>query len=795
VEQHTSLNLTIEDGHIRLTLPEWPGLAFGSFSPAITVDGDLLHPISCESTPDGKTTHLRFTFSRSGVELLQTWGTDTDGVLRLHSELVNRTEAPVCLNAFTLLSAEGSIRFGEAPERCRVYEERSGYYAYVRGLLEPMRCQAMTMPTGEATDTGAAPATTEHPYEGISQGVWAIHNPTDGFALTVGCVTFRRWLGIITTGVGDGRVVGWRVSFDGGDTLLDPGVHPLEDVVVLTGRDPWRLLEGYGDIVQREHGIVPLPKSPVSWCSWYPYRLTVSEERVLANARIAAERLKPLGLSIIEVDLGWEDRYLPNVVVPNDQFPHGMRWLSDELSALGLGLGLWMAPYSISALSSLPQDRPDLLISDEDGSPLKQGTWFWEPHGNVYVLDLTHPDAQEWLQSSIAQIADYRIAYLKTDFIGNVHAPQYRRRHNPRTVAGGGLEAGHIGAQIIRETLPPGTLLLNCNATEFPGLGRYQLLYTCYDTGNTGHVGWRHLRETYTTVACHLYKHKRWGIIQPSCLCVGLPGTLDEARLRATATFLCGGQVDISDDLTTLPEERWRVLEATLPPLGIAARPVDLFESDYATIWHVRVPGGWETWDLVGLFNFHTPPPDYDYSSKAVGTFDLPLDNIGLKPDGVYWGYEFWGGQFLGDVRGSLRMSFFGPAVKLIALRPARRHPWVVGTGFHQSSGAELRNVVWDPILLVLSGEVWRPTGASGQVVIACPPGYTLSSCSVDDAPAPAHIGLAGVNRPSFAEIPDALTGEKEGVETGREGHLQVVQIPLTTRKDVTPFSIAFDRR
>src|SRR2546425_5125641 len=38
----------------------------------------------------------------------------------------------------------------------------------------------------------------------------------------------------------------------------------------------------------------PLSASPVSWCSWYPYRLGVTEERALANARIAAKRLKPL---------------------------------------------------------------------------------------------------------------------------------------------------------------------------------------------------------------------------------------------------------------------------------------------------------------------------------------------------------------------------------------------------------------------------------------------------------------------------------------------------------------------
>jgi alpha-galactosidase len=802
--------MKIQDEHIFLGVSEWSSLIFGPLSPILTVDREVLRSTSCESTHRGKRTTLRFTFSRPGIEIVQTWETETKGALRVRSGIVNRTDGPICLNAFTLMDAGGNSHFGEAPERCRVYEERSGYYAYVRGFLEPMRRQAMTIPTGEATDTDSTAATTEHPYESASQGIWVVHNPTDGYALAVGCVTFHRWLGMIRTEVGDGRVVGWRITFDGGDTLLDPGVYPLEDVVFLAGQDPWGLLERYGDIVQREYTIVPLSGSPVSWCSWYPYRLTVSEERVIANARIAAERLKPLGLSIIEVDLGWEDRYLPNVVTPNDQFPHGIKWLSERIEALGLGLGLWMAPYSISAFSPLAQDRPDLLIHGGGGSPLQQGTWFWEPHGDVYVLDLTHPEAQEWLRSSIAQVGNYGITYLKTDFIGNVHSSLCRHRYNPRIVAGGGLEAGCIGAQIIVEALPPGTLLLNCNGLEFPGLGRYQLLYTCYDTGNTGHVGWRHLRETYNTVACHLYKHRRWGIIQPSCLCVGLPGTLDEARVRATATFLCGGQVDISDDLTTLPAERWQVLEATLPPLGIAARPVDLFESDDARIWHVRVPGKWEAWDLVGLFNVNLPPSDYNYGSKAIGEFDIPLETLGLDPDRTYWAYEFWGGQFLGEVggtgeqsngatekprnRGTLKLSFFGPTVKLIAIRPARRHPWIVGTGFHQSNGTELTNVVWDHIPLTLSGEVRRPAGQSGQIVIACPAGYVPSSCTVAGVPTTVHTSFTVMNQPSFAGIPQSLMGGKEGNENGRGEGLRAVHLLLTTRQNVTPFSMTFDK-
>jgi hypothetical protein len=64
--------------------------------------------------------------------------------------------------------------------------------------------------------------------------------------------------------------------------------------------------------------------------------------------------------------------------------------------------------------------------------------------------------------------------------------------------------------------------------------------------GNTG-IGFDHLRHVYTTVAAHLFKNHRWGLLQPSCLVVGLPGTLEEARVRATVAFITGGHIDIPE--------------------------------------------------------------------------------------------------------------------------------------------------------------------------------------------------------------------------------------------------------
>src|SRR5439155_19582692 len=130
-----------------------------------------------------------------------------------------------------------------------------------------------------------------------------------------------------------------------------------------------------------------------------------------------------------------------------------------------------------------------------------------------------------------------------------------RHRHDPGIGAGGGCKADRIGMRILREEMTaadPTALVLNAGCPDLPGSGAFPLLYTCNDTGNTGYVGWSHHRVNYgQNVAGPLFKQGRWGIIQPSCLCGGLPGALEEVRRRGTAALMTGGQVDSGDDHMT----------------------------------------------------------------------------------------------------------------------------------------------------------------------------------------------------------------------------------------------------
>ncbi len=539
---------------------------------------------------------------------------------------------------------------------------------------------------------------------------------------------------------------------------------------------PWEIIETYADLVRRRHAPRIPSRPPVSWCSWYPYRLGVTEDKILANSRVAALRLKSLGLSIMQVDLGWQKGYLPSSFEENRQFPHGLEWLSQRLGELGFRLGAWIAPFTVSEFDSLVREHPDWLLGGEEASPLKSGEWFWQPHGAIYALDLSHPEAQRWLREKVASLAQRGVTYLKADFLATAADPALRSRHDPGVVAAGGTEALRRGMDIMKKEMisaDPRSLLLNCSGPEIPGTGSFPLLYACNDSGNTGYVGWEHHKVNYgLNLAGHLFKQGKWGIIQPSCLCVGLPGTLKEARLRATATFMSGGQVDISDDLTLLPEDRWKVLLATLPPLGKPAKPVELFEpimtshweydamsrgegkilfdteEEVSRVWSLTVESSWDTWELIALFNYDAPRGRD--GRPRITAFHLPMERIGLQTDERYWGYEFWSRQFLGEIprettsetythhgdsrslvigrdRDKLLVSFFGPAVKLLIFRRLRDYPWVVGTSFHQSGGIELDGVVWESEG-VLKGDLNRPAGENGWITIVVSHRYGTTS-------------------------------------------------------------------
>jgi hypothetical protein len=144
--------------------------------------------------------------------------------------------------------------------------------------------------------------------------------------------------------------------------------------------------------------------------------------------------------------------------------------------------------------------------------------------------------------------------------------------------------------------------------------------------------------------------------------------------------------------------------------------------------------------------------------NPGISRFQIPFEQLDLATGQRYWAFEFWSGQFLGTVPGKrsnpggyehpgdiqdlsvgeapdvLDIAFFGPGAKLLCLRPVQSNPWVVGTSFHQSCGAELKKVKWQADDNALSGELHRPAGEQGDVFFT-DDGKKIASCEVDGKP------------------------------------------------------------
>ena len=130
-------------------------------------------------------------------------------------------------------------------------------------------------------------------------------------------------------------------------------------VMVHADEGPFRALEQYASTYAKAAGV---KLNPIinGWCSWFYTHTQVTEDEVLKNAEFVARRLKPFGMTVVQIDDGyyrafgdWEG---------NERFPHGMKWLADRIRQLGLTPGLWLAPYVIRQGTEVAGDHPEFLV-------------------------------------------------------------------------------------------------------------------------------------------------------------------------------------------------------------------------------------------------------------------------------------------------------------------------------------------------------------------------------------------------------------------------------------------------
>ena len=132
-------------------------------------------------------------------------------------------------------------------------------------------------------------------------------------------------------------------------------------------------------------------------------------------------------------------------------FENGLTDIESKVSANGFQAGVWLAPFIVSASTTLAQDNPDWFVP---------GAVFPHPkNGDMLVLDPTHPEAAEYMRGFISQIVGWGYRLLKIDFLFM----------EPISYDGStAMEGFARGLEIIQEAAGEETIIVGVGSPEIP---------------------------------------------------------------------------------------------------------------------------------------------------------------------------------------------------------------------------------------------------------------------------------------------------------------------------------------
>ena len=357
-----------------------------------------------------------------------------------------------------------------------------------------------------------------------------------------------------------------------------------ERVMFAAGSNYYSQLDNYGAAIRDLHHARTSADNLLGWWSWTAFYTKITQGTALTNAQWQAEHLKSLGYDYFHFDLGY-GYSRGEYATPNaSQFPSGMWDLTRRISRLGLKIGVWTAPFEAGERSSIYEHHKDWLVHNAHGEPIPIGDAEEVKGERLFVLDVTHPDAQEYLRQTYRTLVrEWGARYIKLDFMDNTAIEGYY--HRPNTTA---LEAQRIGLEVIRKAVGDDVLL---DKDGSPMLNPVGLVDEGRISQDTGHA-FQRSKEAAPGIAARYYMHRNFFVTDPDAFTVSrqlleertieAPVTLNEAQVSIALAAVSGGMFEIGDDLPTLgsdPERVALIKNADLlvmAKLGRAALPLDL---------------------------------------------------------------------------------------------------------------------------------------------------------------------------------------------------------------------------
>jgi alpha-galactosidase len=445
----------------------------------------------------------------------------------------------------------------------------------------------------------------------LAVGSQLIYNQQSKFSLLLATFTSDRWLTILSLhtapAAGGARIPSYTVDSTGTTEIvkkeslrhapasdqielslpLPPGKQmSSEKLAFSVSQDYHAQLENYGEAIRLLHKARIPNVAPWGWWSWTAYYFGLSQGTALSNARWLSQNLKPLGFDYFHIDDGYSYSDGEYTTANASLFPDGMRHIGHEICNLGLTFAIWTAPFRVSQRAWVHEHHPEWLVHNADGKPIQIG-FVESSRDPLYVLDATHPGAQEYLRSTYKTLTrEWGVRYIKLDFMDDTAIEGFR--YQPDVTA---LEAQRIGLQVIRDAVGNDVLLDKDGSAMLNTVGLTETGRTSADTGHS----FEDEKQDATGIAARYYMNNNFYVADPDAFMVAqhfvtdqtwpqskTPLTLDEAEVSITLAAIAGGMFEIGDDLPTLGAEPDRMNLVRnrdlldMVRLRSAAKPLDL---------------------------------------------------------------------------------------------------------------------------------------------------------------------------------------------------------------------------
>ena len=507
--------------------------------------------------PDDKSPDCQMRVSAEVEDLEITWPDDSCGTLKLNAEVkgteglslrlqIDGTKIKPIVQAGSQGGEVEAVIFqgdyelhGNTPIRLWKQGYQSWWWSGVTDL-NPVTLDNNGLPEVGGDGNGTS-ASEETPFSSWWNG---LVGKSDGQNLIIGALStnrFRCWSAFSENEL-------WAVWGGRADKIkLDPNeTLELDPIVIQSGTDAFALHRSYAEEVADHLGVtVNFEKPPTGWATWYTFYEDINEDIIQANLDAAIDLRDREGTTPIEVfqiDDGWQKHW--GEWEANEEFPSGMAKLAEDISAAGFTAGLWMAPFYVSTEAQIYSENAEWWVRDDSGFPILFSNF---GDNNYAIIDVTHPEAAEWMQSTVAAKKAEGWDYFKLDFL--YAGAQSGQRQEAVT----GMEAYHIGMALLRDAVGDG-MFLACGAPMLPSVGYADAFRTGADIGFGFDPGPRHeyLRWQARATASRSWQNGIWWWIDPDQILLRAPFSAAERNGSLVANVISGGSWLLGDDISTL---------------------------------------------------------------------------------------------------------------------------------------------------------------------------------------------------------------------------------------------------